>query len=238
MFQHYLHTKDNIKIALNHYKSGFKEVVIIAHGWCMTKDSNAFKKISEAFNKNFDVITFDFRGHGKSKGFFTFTAKEIYDIECVVEFAKNQGYKKIHLAGFSLGAAISLIYASNSFVDNIIAVSAPCEFNKIENQMYKKEAWLETFKKFELKRFLSIRPHIFPFKKIKPIEIVEKINCPILFISGEFDPTVHPWHTEILYKKAQTKKEYKMYKNGFHAEDLFLYFEDDFMEACNNWLKN
>ncbi len=234
-----LKTKDKINIAINHYTSGFDEVVIVAPGWCMTKDSGAFKRISEMFAKNFDVITFDFRGHGKSKGTYTFTSKELMDMDVVIRYARKNNYKKIYLAGFSLGAAMALIYASKSrFIDKVIAVSAPSDFDKIENQMWKKEAWEETFKKFELERFLSIRPCPLILKKVKPIDIIDKIKAPTLFIAGENDPTVYSWHTKELYNKAKCRKEYKEYEKGCHAEDLFLHFEEDFSNLCLSWLIN
>jgi len=60
-------------------------------------------------------------------------------MDAVIRFSRKNQYKKIYLAGFSLGAAVSLIYASKSrFIDKIITVSAPSDFYKIENQMYKK----------------------------------------------------------------------------------------------------
>ena len=232
-----LKTKDKIDIAINYYSNGYDEIVIVAPGWCMTKDSKAFCEISEMFAKNFDVISFDFRGHGKSGGMFTFTARELMDIDAVIRFVRKSKYKKIYLAGFSLGAAMSIIYASKSrYIDKVIAVSAPTEFDKIENQMWKKEAWGETFKKFELDRFASIRPYPIPLKKINPIDVVGKIKVPTLFIAGEKDPTVHPWHTKELYEKATCTKEYKEYKDGCHAEDLFLHYEDDFSKLCTDWL--
>lgn len=232
-----LKTKDKIDIAINYYSNGHDEIVIVAPGWCMTKDSNAFCEISEMFAKNFDVISFDFRGHGKSGGMFTFTAKELMDIDAVIRFVRKSKYKKIFLAGFSLGAAMSIIYASKSrYIDKVIAVSAPTEFDKIENQMWKKEAWGETFKKFELDRFASIRPYPIPLKKINPIDVVGKIKVPTLFIAGEKDPTVHPWHTKNLYEKATCPKEYKEYKDGCHAEDLFLHYQEDFSKLCTDWL--
>ena len=230
--------RDKINIAVNYYDGISDEIVIIAPGWCMTKDSDAFARTADMFAKYYDVICFDFRGSGHSGGMYTFTAKELMDMDAVIRFARKNKYKKIYLAGFSLGAAVSLIYASKSrFIDKIIAVSAPADFDKIENQMYKKEAWGETFKKFELERFLSIRPYPVPLKKIKPIDIIEKIKVPALFIAGEKDPTVHAWHTKLLYDKALCPKKYKEYKNGCHAEDLFLHFEDDFSKLCLDWLK-
>ncbi len=234
-----LKTKDKVDIAINHYENEHEEVVIVAPGWFMTKDSAAFKRISKMFAAKYDVLTFDFRGHGKSGGFYTFTAKEIMDMDTVVRYARKMNYKKIYLAGFSLGAAVAIIYAAKSiFVDKVIAVSAPVSFNKIENQMWKKEAWFETiFRKFEPVRFISIRPYTIPLKKIKPIDIIKKLKVPTLFIAGEKDPTVHCWHTKKLYDIAVCPKKYKLFKNGRHAEDLFLHFEEEFSKLCLDWLK-
>ena len=233
----FLTTNDNVKIAINHYHNGNDTVVIVLPGWCMTKDSKAFKSISEMFSEKFDVITFDFRGHGKSSGFFTFTAVEIIDLDKVVRYARKY-YKNIYLAGFSLGGAMAVIYASKSkFINKVIAVSAPCEFSKIENQMWKKEAWLETFKKFELSRFASIRPFPIPMKKEKPCNLVNKIKVPILFIAGGKDPTVHSWHTKRLYDIANCPKKYKCFENGFHAEDLYLHYKDEFSKLCIDFLE-
>ena len=232
-----LRTKNNIDIAVNIYENGHDSVVIVLPGWCMTKDSNAFQKISEMFAKAYDVICMDFRGHGHSDGFYTFTAVELIDVDTVVKFARKH-YKNIYLAGFSLGAAMALIYASKSrFIDKVIAVSAPCDFSRIENQMWRKEAWVETFKKFELTRFLSVRPYPIPIKKIKPIDIVGKIKAPTLFLAGENDPTVFAWHTKCLYDNAICDKKYYEFPNGRHAEDLFLHFEDEFEKLCLEWLK-
>ncbi len=233
----FLTTKDNTRIAINYYNKNRDEVVIIAPGWCMTKDSKAFLEIAQEFNKKYDVISLDFRGHGKSKGFYTFSAKEILDLSCVVDFAKK--YQKIYLVGFSLGANICLIYAAqDKSISKVIAISPACDFNKIENQMHKKAAWGETIKKFELSRFLSIRPCVVPYKKIKPIDIIKKIEAPTLFVAGKKDPTVHFWHTEKLYQETICKKEFKIYKNGFHAEDLFLHYREDFTTTCYSWLSN
>lgn len=229
-------TKDNIKIALNHYENGFDRVVIIAPGWFMTKDSKYFKQISEVFIKKSDIISMDFRGHGKSSGLYTFSSKEINDITRVIDFAKER-YIKIYLIGFSLGAAIALIAASQlEGIDKVIAVSAPVSFEKIENKMWKKEAWLTTLQKCELKRWLSIRPDIINRKKTKPIDIVEKVKCPTLFIAGENDQIVCSWHTKTLFDKAKCIKKYELFEKCYHAEDLFIQDKEKFIKICMNWL--
>ncbi len=234
-----LKTKDKVDIAINYYTNAHDEVVIVAPGWCMTKDSDAFVRISEMFAKQYDVISFDFRGHGKSGGLYTFMAHEIIDMDAVVRFARKNNYKKIYLVGFSLGAGIAVIYGAKSiFIDKVIAISVPADFDKIENQMWKKEAFIPTFKKFELKRWLSVRPSVIIRDKIKPIDIVDKITVPTLFLAGKKDPTVHFWHTKKLYEKAVCKKQFELFENGIHAEDLYLDEPERFTNLCLNFLKS
>lgn len=233
----FLRTQDGIKIAINHYKTKHDEVLIIAHGWFMTKDSRYFTDMSDSFSQNFDVITMDFRGHGKSSGFYTFTSKETMDLKAVVDYAKEQNYRKIYLIGFSLGGALVLIHSAlEKNVDKVIAVSAPYNFKRIENQMWKKEAWSHSFRKFEFIRWITVRPSLIIQKKISPINIVDKIEVPTFFIAGEHDKTVYPWHTESLYKKAKCKKHFELFKDCCHAEDLFYQEREKFMNLCNNWL--
>ncbi len=230
-----LTTKDNIKIAINYYKKNFEKVIIISPGWFMTKDSKSFREMSEIFCNYADVITIDFRGHGKSGGFYTFTSKEVIDINTVIDFAKTI-YKEIYLIGFSLGGAISLIAASKcDCIKKIIVVSTPSCFEKIENKMWKKEAWLPTLRKCELNRWFSIRPGLLNGKKIRPIDIIDSIKIPTLFIAGEKDPTVCFWHTKALYEKAVCMKKYQLFENCAHAEDLFIEDREKFIKICFDW---
>ena len=232
----FVKTEDNVKIAFNLYRTGHKSVVIICPGWFMTKDSKAFSILAEGLSEKYDVIAMDFRGHGKSGGFYTFTSKEILDLKAVVEFA-HKNYDEVNLAGFSLGGAVVLIYGAEfGGINRIIAVSAPCDFYKIENRMWHPNAWIPTFKKFEPKRWISVRPSLIIRKKIKPIDIVDKIQSPTLFVAGKNDVTVCPWHTEELFKKAVCKKKLEIFEDGIHAEDLFLAEPERFLKLCFDWL--
>ena len=233
-----LKTADNINISLNHYKSDRESVVIICHGWFMTKDSKAFSLLSEELAKYFDVICFDFRGHGKSSGFYTFSAKEENDLSAVADYAKNCGYRNIHLLGFSMGGAQVLNFAQHKDVTSVIAVSAPADFSKIENHVWKPEAWIPTlFKKFEPARWCSIRPGSLFLKKTAPLSVVQNIDCPVLFMLGEKDPVVYPWHTKALFDKAVCTKKIEIFEKGKHAEDLFLEDRERFLKTCVNWIK-
>lgn len=234
-----LQSEDNVDIKINHYSKNSDEVVVVCPGWFMTKDSKSIKNIANALTSFGDVISMDFRGHGRSGGFYTFTSKEEKDLSAVVKFAKNI-YKRVSLMGFSLGGALVLLHsAKDAGIRKNIVVSPPADFYKIENRMYSPHAWIPTlFQKFEPKRFCSIRPGNPFLHKTKPIDVIKNVKTPTLFLAGENDPTVFPWHTELLYNEAVCEKSYKLFKKANHAEDLFNDYPEKFMKICAEWLKN
>lgn len=232
----YLKTSDGIKIALNHFKRDKEQVLIIANGWTMSKDSKFIKEMSKLFAKNFDVISFDFRGHGKSSGIYTFTSKEPKDLKSVINYA-NKFYKKIYLLGFSLGGAISIIHSVHEEnLDRLIIVSAPHSFAKIKNFMWIKDYVTNPFKKYELKIGMTLRPSPIIQKKVRPIDVIDKISIPTLFIAGDSDTIIHSMDTKSLFYKAKCEKKFELFKNCHHAEDLLYQEKEKFINTCTEWL--
>ncbi len=231
-------TSDGVTIKYNAIKSSKKSALFILPGWFMTKDSKAFSDIASDFSKYYDVYTIDFRGHGKSSGEYTFSSKEVCDLRAIIEKTKSEmNYEKNYLMGFSLGSAIAINYCSQyKDVDSIVAISAPISFEKIENHFWKKEAFIPTFQKFELKRWFSIRFSL-PFKKmVKPIDVIESISpVPIYFIAGSRDKTIYPWHAQKLYEKACEPKKISVFENTIHAEDIYISSPQTFVNSCYNW---
>ncbi len=231
-----LTTEDGVKIAYNHIKNGHEVVLVVAHGWFMSKDSKSFLEIAKSFADYFDVITFDFRGHCKSGGKYTFGHKETLDLSAVIDYAK-QNYQHIYLMGFSLGSLISVDFcAKNSGVEKLVLVSAPTDFKKIENNVFSPNAFIPTLKKFEFKRWTSIK-FTSPFKrKPVPLELINKIYIPIFFIAGENDPIIRVWHNHKLFEHANSLKKELVVKNGKHAEDIYLENRELFVKSCVDWL--
>lgn len=233
----FLNSRDGFKIAVNHYRSpGRERVIVLCHGSFMCKDARPFREMSNDFYESFDVVTMDFRGHGRSGGFFTFTAKEQDDLRAVIDFAKKT-YTKIGIIGFSLGAATAIIDAAeNKDIQSLIAVSAPADVDKIENHFLKKEALIPAIKKFEFGKSPNIRPGNMFLRKIRPIDVVRNVSpIPILFISGAKDPIVYPWHALALYGKADMPKRIEDFEDGFHAEEIYLKSRDKFVRICKEW---
>lgn len=233
-----LTTLDSDKISVNHFKKGKEEAIILAHGFFNNKDVYLFRKISEMLHRHYDVISFDFRGHGKSNGLFSWTHHESADLRAVISYAVEEGYKKIGVIGFSLGAAVTLIEASrNRNIASIIAVSSPYDFWKIDFRFWEREMLNDLRIDFGPRGWgKGVRPGNPFLPKVKPIDIISEIApTPILFLHGEEDWLIKPRHSEKLFDRARTPKELVVLPKAGHAETMFEKYETECERICTEW---
>jgi pimeloyl-ACP methyl ester carboxylesterase len=229
---------DKTKIAVNHFKQeGRNAVIIICHGFSMSKDAKPFLNLSNDLFELCDVISMDQRGHGESEGVFSFSSKEHEDIKAVIDYTK-ESYRYVYLMGFSLGAASSVIQvAKNKNVNGLIIISSPLSFNKIENRFLDKGALVPGIQKFGNHLFRLRLGNIFA-KKINPIDVIDEISpIPLLIIQGDKDPIIFKQHAEILYQKAKEPKKLIIIEDGLHAEELYRQNPKYFIGLCISWLK-
>ena len=100
--------------------------LVIAHGFTMTWQRPMIWKLLQRFNHHAGVITFDFRGHGRSGGLSTLGDKEIDDLDVAVRYAHELGYQRVVTIGFSMGGSVVLRQAAlRGGVDAVISVSGP-----------------------------------------------------------------------------------------------------------------
>jgi len=231
-------SEDGLKIAFDHYFNAHQKVIILAHGFFNSKEAVLFERMAHALLDDFDVIAMDFRGHGKSDGFFDWSAKEYRDVEAVVSFA-SKNYEKVGVVGFSLGAAASLIAASKSQeIDSLISVSAPTKFEKIDFQIWKmgiiENIIYNVFQEGRIGK--GVKPGKFWLTKTRPIDIVDQIAIPVLFLQGGSDWLVQPWHARNLFAKATcANKRLEVIKNGTHAEYLFRSKPEEIIKIFKEW---
>lgn len=234
-----LFTEDKQEIYYDHYTNGHKRLVVIAHGFFNSKDALLLKELGKELRDGYDVVILDFRGHGQSGGLFYWTTKEYIDLIAVLEDVRGD-YDKIGLIGFSLGAATSIIAASKvDWIDSVIAVSAPTEFEKIEYHFWDLDVENDVLYNLIGDGLVGkgARPGPFWLKKDKPIHCVAKVKAPILFLHGESDWLIKPTHSQELYDKAQGKKDIAIIKNGPHAEYLIRKKKEETVTFIRDWFK-
>lgn len=236
----FLITKDKEKIAYTLYSKGSKNLIVIAHGFFNSKECVLLKKLKDLLMPEYDVLLFDFRGHGKSSGLFSWTSFEANDLEAVLNFAKPK-YEKIGLVGFSYGAAISIgVLSEKKLVDSLVCVSAPIDALKVDIKFWE----LDWENDIEYNIFTKdgvigkgIRPGPFWLSKKNPIDVVSKVKTPIFYIHGDKDWVTKYQHSVKLFRKTKSKKKILIIKDGTHAEFLMRKDGKVLVESIKKWFK-
>lgn len=118
---------------INIYKpKEIKGSIIFTHG--IAEYSKSYDEIANFFkDNNYLVITYDLRGHGKTKGKRGYVKSYqllLDDLKMLVNKAKEY-HNKVFLVGHSLGGVITNLYASiNNDINGVIISSSPTTYLK------------------------------------------------------------------------------------------------------------
>ncbi len=232
-------TKDNIKIAYEHFRNGSESVVIICPGFFNSKKNTIIRKTIDIVSPAYDVIIFDFRGHGDSGGKFSWTSNESLDLEAVLDYTTSQGYKNIGIVGFSLGSAISINVASrHSEIKSMALISTPFSFWDIDYHFWEPEMFSDLKANLECNwEGKGARLDNMLLPKEKPIDCVADIKeTAMLFIHGDRDWVIKDYHSKRLYEAAAVKnKRLEIVHSGLHAERLIEQYPDRIRDLVTNW---
>lgn len=102
--ERFLRTQDGQTIFATRRGAG-EITVIVVHGITGGHKHGSHARILGWFEKHFQVIAIDQRGHGKSSGTCTLSHLEVQDVDAAMDWAFELGAKKVVLIGFSMGAA-------------------------------------------------------------------------------------------------------------------------------------
>lgn len=97
-------TADGVEIAATVRGEG-PVTVVVAHGFSGGHRHGSHAKILGWFEKHFQVIAIDQRGHGKSGGGCTLGHYEVHDIDAAVKWARELGAANVVTVGFSMGSS-------------------------------------------------------------------------------------------------------------------------------------
>jgi fermentation-respiration switch protein FrsA (DUF1100 family) len=199
--------------------------LVVAHGFTMTWQRPMIWKLVRRFNQHAGVITFDFRGHGRSGGLSTLGDKEIDDLDVAVGYARELGYQRVATIGFSMGGSVVLRQAAlRGGVDAVISVSSPGRwFYRGTVAMRRVHLAAErrlgrAFSKYALNTRIS--PEGWPTPDpMPPAEAAALISpTPLLIVHGDQDIYFPPDHGQELYAAAREPKELWLIPGFGHAE--------------------
>jgi dipeptidyl aminopeptidase/acylaminoacyl peptidase len=142
-----------------------------------------------------------------------------------------------------MGGSVSInVLSKNRIpVNALICISAPSDCSKIDYKWWKLD--LENDIRYSLftkkgAKGKGVRPGPFWMAKEKPIENIDKVKCPILYIHGDRDWVVGSWHSQKLHSKTATTKRIVVIKDGPHAEYLMRKHKEELLKEIDEWLKS
>ena len=217
-------TEDGVPIDAVHLPGPKDLAIIIAHGFTLSWQRPRVWRIANRFNLTAGVITFDFRGHGRSGGLSTVGDLEINDLDVALAYARELGYQRIAAVGFSMGSSVVLRYAGLiGGVDAVVSISGPGRwyYRGTERMRRVHLAVEHRLGRFVTRRWLKTRisPEGWNPVPVPPAEAAARIApVPLLIVHGDQDPYFPPEHARQLYLAAREPKELWLLPGMGHAE--------------------
>ncbi|MFX3660563.1 MAG: alpha/beta hydrolase [Ectobacillus sp.] len=200
---------------------GSKRFMIFCHGVTVNK-LNSIKYSNLFFKRNFNVLIYDHRRHGKTGGKTTsYGYYEKYDLKAVVDWVKQRFGPGITLGihGESMGAATLLQYAG-LVEDGADFYIADCPFSDFYEQLAYRLKVEFKLPKWPILPFASAILKLrdgYAVQEVSPIKCVKNIKKPILFIHSKEDDYILSKMTEELYEQKSGPKQLFIAEKGAHA---------------------
>jgi pimeloyl-ACP methyl ester carboxylesterase len=167
-------------------------VVVFVNGGYQNRVDSSVDTLSLArdmVEEGYDLLLFDLRGRGESGGEGYSLSDIELDIGGAVDYLNIQGYasKNIGIMGFSSGAAAACIFASQETVGALILVGC---FSTVQNLVLTgaaSQGLPEFVFDFFIPGVLVMAKTVYGYELVNPVDVIPKIDCPILFIHEEKD---------------------------------------------------
>jgi pimeloyl-ACP methyl ester carboxylesterase len=217
-------TEDGVPIEAVHVPGDSELAIIVAHGFTLNWQRPAVWRIVRRLSRFGGVITFDFRGHGRSGGTSTLGDREVRDVEAVVAYARELGYTRIATVGFSMGASVVLRHAGLAgAVDAVVAVSSPGRWYYRGTKPMRRVHFAIEHRagRFIARNFLGTRISDGRWDPVPmpPADAAARISpVPLLIVHGDRDDFFPVDHAEQLFAAAREPKELWVIPGFGHAE--------------------
>ena len=220
-----------------------KGTIIFCHEY--GSDMNSCVRNAEFLrDTGFNVLAFDFRGHGLSGNSPNYTIrqwtteKELMDVEAAIRFVRNHGERHIGLLGVSRGATAGMIAASMD--KGVCAVVMDGAFDSRATLEYYMRKWVSIFATvrvvyknlpdavYKLVSYLSIKISELRLRCKFPslVKVLEERNFPLFMIHGIEDSYIDVSHANFLYGCASEPKELWLVPGAKHNESVIVREEE------------
>ncbi|MEV5253089.1 alpha/beta fold hydrolase [Streptomyces werraensis] len=199
---------------------------VIAHGFTGDADRPHVRRVAQVFARYGAVVTFSFRGHGRSGGRSTVGDREVLDLAAAVAWARELGHTRVVTVGFSMGGSVVLRHAALDAggVDAVVSVSAPARWFYRGTAPMRRLHWLVTRPSGRLVGRYGLRTRIHHRQwdpvPLSPVEAVPRIApTPLLVVHGDQDAYFPLDHPRMLADAAGEHGELWVEHGMGHAEN-------------------
>lgn len=183
------------------------KTVVMLHGWTSSR-REAYDKSAYLHEAGYNVLVFDFRGHGRSDGPATTIGwLEPDDVRAAVRYARSLAPGPIALIGYSMGGAIALEEAgADPRVSCVVVDSAFSDLDGVAANLFRARTQLpflpfgaltEAMARIDLGERLA---------DVRPVAAGAELHKPLLAIVGSADALVPPSNGEAIYRSAPGPK--------------------------------
>jgi pimeloyl-ACP methyl ester carboxylesterase len=220
-----LTASDGVPIDAHHDEGDRELAIVVAHGFTGSWRRESVRRAAGVFGRHGGVISFDFRGHGRSGGLSTVGDLEIHDVEAAVAWARELGYRRIVTIGFSMGASIVVRHAALiRGVDAAVAVSGPARWYYRGTPPMRRVHWVLERRLGRLVGRVALRTRIArggwdPVPE-PPYAVAGLISpTPLLVVHGDADAYFPVEHAHQIFDAAAEPKELWLEPGFGHAEN-------------------
>ncbi|MFB0620957.1 alpha/beta hydrolase family protein [Streptomyces sp. AGS-58] len=214
-------------------------VFVIAHGFTGDVDRPHVRRVARVLRAHGAVVTFSFRGHGRSGGRSTVGDKEVLDLAAAVEWARGLGHARVVTVGFSMGGSVVLRHAAlhPGTVGAVVSVSSPARWYYRGTAPMRRLHWLVTRPAGRLVGRYGLRTRIHHRDwnpvPLSPVQAVPRIApTPLLVVHGDRDGYFPLDHPRMLAGAAGDHAELWVEAGMGHAENAA---DDALLARIGDW---
>lgn len=203
---------------------GKDKTLLVCHGWGDNKgeilEQTAFLNLAEGFN----LLYFDFRGHGESEGDeVTLGKQELKDFDAAMEYLKDSKPRcaeNLGVFGLSMGAAVAaMALASHPEVKAAVLESPFADFHEVGRRWAWHNFRVPHFPVILMVMLMAkLRSGHRDIDAYSPEAFLPKAKAPVFIIAAERDGIMPPEDVRRLFALARGPKEYWMVPGAAHAK--------------------
>jgi pimeloyl-ACP methyl ester carboxylesterase len=232
-------TDDGVPIDAYHDPGPPSLGIVLAHGLTGSWRRPGVRRAAQALTRVGGVVSFDFRGHGRSGGLSTVGDLEVLDLAAAVDWARRLGYPRIATVGFSMGAAVAIRHAATcDGLAAVVAISGPSRWYYRGTPAMRRVHWVIEKRLGRLTGRVLRRTRIAatgwnPVPEPPDVAAARIAPTPLLVVHGDADLLFPVEHAHALYAAAGEPKQLWVEPGFGHAENAA---SPELLRRIGDWL--